>query len=264
MLEKLKSEGQCFFCGKTFTKAGIVRHITTHLNKKIDSEKPGMSFLVKIETNKRWMAMPYFLCIWVDCAASMQSIDKFLRDIWLECCGHMSSFRNPKIRKNNGGMFAVMEAYEYLAKGNKAKYNKIMEEAKGEVPMNRIAKDVFYKGLELEYVYDYGTSTCLTLTVVDKYPIKAEQRIVLLSRNEPLEIMCCDCKKLPATQICTVCLYDDDAEFCEKCAKKHAKKCEDFEDYASMPVVNSPRMGECGYVGGRIDTERDGVFVLKE
>jgi hypothetical protein len=51
--------------------------------------------------------------------------------------------------------------------------------------------------------------------------------------------------------------------FCEKCAKKHAEKCEDFKEYAAMPVVNSPRMGVCDYMGGCIDTERDGVFVKK-
>jgi hypothetical protein len=59
-------------------------------------------------------------------------------------------------------------------------------------------------------------------------------------------------------------MYDEDASFCNECAKKHAKKCDDFAEYAAMPVVNSPRMGVCGYEGGRIDTERDGVFVLKK
>ena len=34
-------------------------------------------------------------------------------------------------------------------------------------------------------------------------------------------------------------------------------ECSDFDDYASMPVVNSPRMGVCGYEGGSIDLERD-------
>ena len=28
-------------------------------------------------------------------------------------------------------------------------------------------------------------------------------------------------------------------------------------------VVNSPRMGECGYEGGSIDLERDGVYKMK-
>jgi hypothetical protein len=27
-----------------------------------------------------------------------------------------------------------------------------------------------------------------------------------------------------------------------------------------MPIVNSPRMGVCGYEGGTIDKERDGIY----
>jgi hypothetical protein len=50
---------------------------------------------------------------------------------------------------------------------------------------------------------------------------------------------------------------------CDTCAQKHAKKCEAFADYASVPVVNSPRMGVCGYEGGKIDKERDGIFKLE-
>ncbi len=130
--------------------------------------------------------------------------------------------------------------------------------------MSRKTKDALYEGLALEYEYDFGSSTELTITVMSEYPIKADKKIVLLSRNEPLEIMCTTCGKLPATQVCTVCMWEEDAVFCDKCAKKHAKKCEDFADYASMPIVNSPRMGVCAYEGGTIDTERDGVFVLKE
>jgi hypothetical protein len=30
MQEKIKSEGKCLFCGKTFDKAGINRHLATH------------------------------------------------------------------------------------------------------------------------------------------------------------------------------------------------------------------------------------------
>jgi len=257
MQEKTKSEGKCLFCGKTFAKAGINRHLGTHLKEKIETEKAGISFLVKVETNKRWGVTPYFLTLWVDGEATMKTIDQFLRDIWLECCGHMSAFRNPKMRMNMGGMFGVMEAYEYLEQGNSAKYEKMMEETKGEIPMSRKVKDALYKELVLDYEYDFGSSTELTLTVIDEYPIKADKKIVLLSRNEPLEIMCSVCKKVPATQICSVCMYDEDAVFCDKCAKKHAKECDDFDDYASMSVVNSPRMGVCGYDGGTIDTERD-------
>ena len=264
MQEKQKSEGKCLFCGKTFAKAGINRHLATHLKEKVETGKPGKSFLVKVETSKRWGSSPYFLSLWIDGEAKMKVFDDFLRDIWLECCGHMSAFRNPKLKKSGYGMFDTMDAYDYLEQGNVAKYEKIMEEAAGEVPMSRKVKDALYSGLVLEYEYDFGSSTELTVTVIDEYPIKTDKKIVLLSRNEPLEIMCCMCGAVPATQICSVCMYDEEATFCDKCATKHAKKCEDFADYASMPVVNSPRMGVCAYEGGIIDTERDGVFVLKE
>jgi len=226
MQEKLKSEGVCLFCGKTFAKAGINRHLTTHLNEMVKIGKSGKSFLVKIEPDKSWGATPYFLSLWVDGETTMKTIDKFLRDIWLECCGHLSKFYGAGMAKKT--------------------------------------QDVFEKGMQLDYEYDFGSTTSLTLTVVDEYPIKADKKIVLLSRNEPLEIMCSTCKKVPATQICAICSFEKDAEFCDKCAEKHAKECKDFADYASMPVVNSPRMGECGYEGGIIDTERDGTFVLKK
>ncbi len=225
MREKLKSEGKCFFCGKTFAKAGINHHLAGHLDEKSKAEKNGHSFLLKVESDKSWGTTPYFLSLWVDGDTTMKTIDKFLRDIWLECCGHLSKFHGAAMTKK--------------------------------------AKDVFEKGLQLGYEYDFGTTTALTLTVVGEYPIKADKKIVLLSRNEPLEIMCSMCKKVPATQICSVCSYEEDAEFCDSCAKKHAKKCEDFE-YAGLPIVNSPRMGVCAYEGGTIDTERDGVFVLKK
>jgi hypothetical protein len=78
------------------------------------------------------------------------------------------------------------------------------------------------------------------------------------SRNlsDYLEWLCDSCQKLPATQICTA--EWDGNMFCDKCAKKHAKTCPDFEDCA-LPVVNSPRLGICTYAGGWIDTERDGM-----
>jgi len=257
MEEKFKSEGKCLFCNKTFTKAGISRHVATHLKEKSETEKSGNSFLLKVETTKRWSSSPYFLSLWVDGEATMKTIDKFLRDIWLECCGHMSAFRNPKIQHKRGKVLSMTDVFDYLERRSSVKNKKMMESSTGEVPMVRKAKDALYSGLVLEYDYDFGSTTKLDITVIGEYQIKADKKVVLVSRNEPLQIVCAICKKVPATQICTICMYNEHAEFCERCAPKHAKKCADFEDYASMPVVNSPRMGVCGYVGGRIDKERD-------
>jgi hypothetical protein len=206
MKENLKSEGKCLFCGKTFAKSGINRHLATHLKEKVETGKSGKSFFVKVETSKRWGSSPYFLSLWIDGEAKMKDFDDFLRDIWLECCGHMSAFRDPKRRRSGFGMFGVMEAYEFLDRGDVAKYERIMEDRTGQIPMSRKVKDALYTGLVLKYEYDFGSSTELSITVIDEYPVKADKKIVLLSRNEPLEIMCSICGKIPATQICAVCM----------------------------------------------------------
>ncbi|MDR2466918.1 MAG: hypothetical protein LBD35_05940 [Prevotellaceae bacterium] len=228
---KIKSEGKCLFCDKIFAKAGINRHLKTHLDKKQNAA--GLSYLVKVEQNPRWGKSPHFLSLWIDGETPLKKIDKFLRDIWLECCGHLSAFRNPDAR---------------------------MPYEDDDIPMSRKVNRIFHPDLKLEYEYDFGSSTELVLTVIAEYPIKADAKIVLLSRNEPPECYCQTCKKEAATQMCSVHDYDEDSMFCDKCAKKHAKVCEDFADYSSMPIVNSPRAGVCAYSGGIIDTERDGIF----
>ena len=256
----IKSEGKCVFCDKAFSKGGINRHLQKHLEEKSLQNKPGKSFLLKIESDPRWGAAPYFLSLWIDGETTMDTLDDFLRKIWLECCGHMSAFVNPDNARRHTGMFDMMDAYDLLDQGRVKEYEKAMEELKGEVPLSRKAKKVFYKDLKLQYQYDFGSTTQLQVTVVGEYPIKADQKIVLLSRNEPLGLKCEQCEKNTAVVLCSVCFgYEDEGLFCPTCAKKHAKTCEDFRAYSAMPVVNSPRMGVCAYVGGEIDIERDGV-----
>jgi len=251
--EKLKSEGVCLFCGKRFTKAGINRHLITHLDEKQYAE--GVSFLIKVEPNPRWGKSPYFLSLWVDGEATLKQLDKFLRDIWLECCGHLSAFRYKATGNPTMNINSFLKSLREPPRVSTGEF--------GEIPLKKKVKEILRPDMKLDYEYDFGSSTDLEISAVAAFPYKADKNIVLLSRNEPLEIMCSICKKVPATQICSICLGEEEDIFCDKCAKKHAKECEDFEDYASMPVVNSPRMGVCGYEGGTIDTERDGVFVLK-
>jgi hypothetical protein len=257
----LLSEGECLYCKKQFKKSSITTHLNKHLTEKKATGKPGKSFLLKIDTNPKWGVSPYFLQLWVDGNITMNEVDIFLRQIWLECCGHMSSFSNPKHRNNGGALWDFFEAENLLSKGKTKDYEKLMEESNGEIGMSRKTKDVLYKDLKLKHEYDFGSTTELLITVAAEYPIAADGKIILLSRNEPPEILCDSCGIKPATKICTVCAQYDESAFCNNCAKKHGKKCGDFNDYASMPVVNSPRMGVCGYDGGSIDTKRDGVFV---
>ncbi|MDR1383893.1 MAG: plasmid pRiA4b ORF-3 family protein [Planctomycetaceae bacterium] len=249
MLENpTKSEGKCLFCGKTFAKASINRHLKTHLEEKAGNGSAGVSYLVKVETAQRrgYGSTPYFLSLWIDGEATMKTIDKFLRDIWLECCGHLSAFRvSMKQRSMNNPMQFIRNSMYNMSFDND-----------GDIAMSKKVKSVFRsKDLKIDYEYDFGSTTALQLTAIDIFPIKADKKIVLISRNEPIGWLCDKCGKEKATQVCSIC--EDESIFCDKCASKHAEECEDFADYASMPVVNSPRMGVCGYVGGVIDKERD-------
>lgn len=250
------SEGRCLYCNEVFSKQTIHRHLQKHLKEKTKDNKLGKSFLIKVESNPKWEKDPYFLSLWVDSKTAMEDIDILLRKIWLECCGHLSDFSHPK-QKNRQSIWDIFEAQQLLMKGKKAAYEKMMEDVNGEISMGRKAHAVLSKGIKIDYQYDYGSTTELQLAVVDELPIVADQPIVLLSRNEPLKIICHNCGKAPAIQMCTVCSGYDNSFFCKKCAAKHAKSCDDFADYAAMPVVNSPRMGVCGYDGGTIDKERD-------
>ena len=244
MTEKIPSHGKCLFCEKEFSKSSMATHLKKHLAEKAGKGKPGQSFLLKIGADPRWGSAPYFLNLWADGNTTLQKIDLLLRQIWLECCGHMSAFRFPQQKR--GGAMNFMHA---MAAGN------IQLGEYGEIPMNKKAKDIFHKDLKLQYEYDFGSTTELQLTVVEKFDAAAPQPLVLLSRNERLIIPCPLCGQQPATQVCSVC--EDENCFCDACAKKHAKKCPDFADYAAMRVVNSPRMGVCAYEGGDIDKGRD-------
>ena len=262
-METITSTGECFFCKKPFDKSAINRHLKTHFKEKAKTEKAGNSYLLKIITNPRYGSSGYFLYLWVNGTATFRDLDDFLRAIWLECCGHMSSFTDlSKISAGGfrGNMFDFLEAENLMSSGNIKQYEAMMEDSRGEIPKSRKLKAGLHKGQKIEYEYDFGSTTSLLITVEEDFEFAAPERVFLLSRNEPLELLCETCKKEPATEFCTVHGWGDECMFCPKCAKKHRKECPDFDDYAGMPIVNSPRMGVCAYAGGTIDTKRDGVF----
>jgi hypothetical protein len=227
MEEIIKSEGKCIYCNEIFSQKDMVKHIASHLAR--------MEKDTKFEKNKTFChvevnAGEMFLHLLVNGESELEDIDYFLRCIWLECCGHLSGF-----------------TYKNVAQ-----------------PMDSLVKDIFMPKIKLKHDYDYGTTTTVTLIARKHYNLKLKEDIILLSRNEPLKFLCSICNIKPASSICSVCLWDGNAFFCKECSKKHKSTCEDFADYAKMKVVNSPRMGECGYEGGVIDKSRDGYYKLVE
>lgn len=223
MTEELKSEGRCLYCSQMLSQKEIGKHLAIHLadmGKSVAGNKAQTYCHIVADAGEM------FLHLLVKGSTTLNTIDGFLRSIWLECCGHMSGFMLNKT----------------------------------EIGMSRKVQVVFEPGVKVLYDYDFGTTTRVLLKGLKHYQLNLKESIILLSRNEPLKLMCAMCKTEPAVNLCTTCNYDQYSFFCEKCSEEHENSCEDFADYSSMPVVNSPRMGECGYTGGSIDLERDGAY----
>lgn len=74
--------------------------------------------------------------------------------------------------------------------------------------------------------------------------VAGQNDVRVVARNEPLDLLCQACES-PATVVCQLCVGAEGGLFCGAHAKRHRHA----KDEAYLPVVNSPRMGVCGYNG---------------
>ncbi len=115
------------------------------------------------------------------------------------------------------------------------------------VPLQRVLK----VGQRFSHEYDFGSTTYLSLKVMaerEGHIQEEDDPITILARNGPPIYLCRVCGK-PATEVASNGYYDEeDGAYCKECAReKHID---------TLPVVNSPRMGVCGYTG---DAEWEGA-----
>ncbi|MDR0682648.1 MAG: hypothetical protein LBG15_12520 [Dysgonamonadaceae bacterium] len=94
-----------------------------------EGKRVGTVTLVKVKSSLRRDNLPYFLSLWVDDRATMDNINDFLCEMWLECCRHLDSFTNLQNRRNGHGMLNFFMAEELLEQSKQIEeYKKIMEE----------------------------------------------------------------------------------------------------------------------------------------
>jgi hypothetical protein len=216
-MSKPGSAGKCHFCDQIVARSAVTRHLSLCSPPDTARLSPGPSFYLVIEGRR---AKAYWMHVALPVSATLAKLDAFLREIWLECCGHLSSFEIAGERYASSPM-------------------------DGEMSMKRPLNQVVGAGTNFSYEYDYGSTTELKLKVAgmraDGTPKGAAQ---LLARNEPPAILCQSCATEPATEICGQCAWEEVGWLCAACAETHS-----CEGDMRLPVTNSPRVGVCAYGG---------------
>ena len=222
------SKGTCTFCHGEFSKASMTRHLES-CEQRVAIQAEARSHQQAQKTRAFHLVVEgyrlpmYWMHLEVSAGTTLATLDHFLRDTWLECCGHLSAFTIGGVR------YSVDAIYEWD-----------MGSKNMQVPLDQ----VLHPGHTCSYEYDFGSTTELALKVISEREVPAKKKAIeILARNN-LPLVSCDVCGKPATTTCTQCIYEDKGWLCDACAKDH-----ECGEEMLWPMVNSPRAGVCGYTG---------------
>src|SRR3989344_5843529 len=119
-----KYEGRCKFCQKDFTKREIANHLDLCPKRGKDNNIKNLRLRVVDPYMKN-----FWLIVEVNNQAKLKDLDDLIRDVWVECCDHLSLFRDYGNKKGKG----------------------------------RIIMDILNPGDIVNYIYDFGSSTELII-----------------------------------------------------------------------------------------------------
>ncbi len=197
-------KGKCYYCNKELTEKTIKRHMKncSEMERKIEElsavdKKQRNQFMISVKP--KYNGNEYCIYLSIDENLSLIHIDQFLRDVWLECCGHLSAF------KINGKFYQ-------------------------DYSMNTKLKDILVVNEKFEYEYDFGSTTYLNLEVIDIIKVPASfSQIEIIARNHEVKHFC---------EICGTEAeyfnYENDQWECKKCIDKDNDMISKF-DYSNSP-----------------------------
>ncbi len=327
---KETSKGICSFCKGEFEKAKMTQHLKYCKQRAAEIAAEAQSATETQKTRLFHMLVEgrhnpeYWMHLEMPASDALADLDGFLRDIWLECCGHLSEFTiggtsystEPednffwagaetveeeeteeeeeeeelsvdelldsfppeylnmlpqhtlselrKFQSLDDMVTYLQDALKSIPEGDYPHTTEEMDEYRSryfekqileallemvedrslDVPLEKVLK----VGQKFSYEYDFGSTTDLTLKVVSEREGRVEDmdedNIEVIARNIQPVMLCKVCGK-PAKLV--VSGYFD-VEENAYCSKKCVKKSGEDTDML-LPVVNSPRVGVCGYTG---------------
>ncbi len=228
---KRKPAGICRPCGKSFTARGISRHLAAC--RKRETQEAGTSgLLLSVESPTK----TYWMHLEIPDSLTLEQLDSFLRRIWLaESCGHLSQFIM-------GDQYYCQDLLPEDSIFDEDPEEENLEEE--DLDLRITVAEAVQPRQEFRYEYDMGDTTALLLKAGEKTLV--QPGITILARNNPPEMNCLECGK-PGEWVCPPCGEETNYQrgmYCEECSRKH-----ECSQGCLLPVVNSPRMGVCGYEG---------------
>lgn len=270
--KRLNPAMECRVCGETIAKAQIKRHLNKCLSE--GTARPRETLLPTLRLTISQSIYQLQVAVRVD--ATLDDLDNFLRDVWMECCGHMSLFMaKPKDARRviytahpEGDEEDEEQLEDEIADqlGLTPAQREVMRLAPRhwptEKPLDIPVQDALKHCPTLTYEYDMGTTTRCTVTFDKEISLswptrKSASKIRLLARNARPDWVCSECGE-PATKQCTLndCWQGGYLKLCDKHAKTHARQNHPDDDWTIEPLSNSPRDPSCGYVEGPKDEEK--------
>jgi len=152
-MKRIRTKGICAYCKTEIPKntRSIIKHLSeckSAVVSKTDSPVHHMVLMIEGKYNP-----DYWLVIKVKSVLSIKKIDRFIRDIWVECCGHMSAFS----------------------------YNR------SKIGMSQKICNVFDGPYIIDYIYDYGSSTELSLSLLGEMDDSNDKDNQVLKRNKEID-----------------------------------------------------------------------------
>ena len=180
------SKGRCYYCQAIISKNGMTRHLRACEKRKLKIKSSKNSMLLNqkifhIVIDDAYLK-EYWLHIEVSGKLMLYELDQFIRDIWVECCDHLSAFEidNTRYFSTYDKSMSVFRFFSDI------------KDRDMDIELGEILK----KGKKFKYKYDFGSTTELDLKVVDERVGKFNRRnIEIMARNLPPQFKCSICGK---------------------------------------------------------------------